>query len=116
MGFVSWVKSVVNHVKGAAVLVSEEFEKLVGKDKAEEFAHASISILQTGIGKIVTDAVEAVKTLDPTAPGDAKKAQAFDKIMADAQAQGLTAERSIVHMLIELAVNVMKGHAAPLGQ
>lgn len=113
MGFVAFLKRLGGHVKGAAIVVSDLFVKLVGKDKAEEFAHAAIGMLQSDLGVIVSDAVHAVQTLDPNASGDQKKTQAFEKIATDVKAKGIETSNSVISLLIELAVGVLKGHFAP---
>lgn len=113
MSFASALKKVVSFVKHSAVTVSDLFVKLVGHDAAVNFAHASMDVLKSDLGAITVDAVHAVESLDPNAPGDVKKAQAFAQIVTDAKAKGIETSNSIISMLIELAVNVLKGHAQP---
>jgi hypothetical protein len=97
----------------AAVKVSDVFVKLFGKDVAHKFAQGALALLKTAEGKIVLDAVEAAETLLPSADGATKRAKAFEKIVADLKTQGLQVSTSIVGMLIEVAVQFLKGSIAP---
>ncbi|MGH9505218.1 MAG: phage holin, LLH family [Terriglobales bacterium] len=104
---------IANFFHTAAVKVSDAFVKLFGKDAAEKFAQGALSLLKSAEGKIVLDAVEAVETLNPAADGASKRAQAFAKILDDFKTQGLQVSESVVSMLIELAVQFLKGAIVP---
>jgi hypothetical protein len=103
-----WSK-ISNFFHGAAVKVSDAFVTIFGKEAAHQFAQGALSLLKTAEGKIVLDAVEAVQTLSPSADAAAKRAQAFQQIGNDFKAQGITVGESVINMLIELAVQFMKG-------
>lgn len=96
--------------KGAAVEVSTVFIRLFGKAAATQFGQSALALLKTAEGKIAVDAVQAVESLSPTADAGTKKAAAFSKIATDLKAQGLTVGDSIINMLIELAVGLLKGN------
>ena len=110
MSLLDKVKSWFKH---AAVAVSGVFAKLVGHDNAVAFGHAALGLLKSALGVIVTDAVAAAESFDPNASGEAKKAHAFAKILEDSKAQGIQVSNSLVSMLIELAVGVLKGNFHP---
>lgn len=113
MTFTDFLHKVSGFVKHSAIVVSDVFTKLVGHDKAVAFGHASLDMLKSDLGAITVDAVKAVETLDPNVPGDQKKAAAFAQIVSTAKAKGLETSNSIISLLIELAVGVLKGHYAP---
>lgn len=109
----SLFSKIKNFVHTAAVKVSDTFVKIFGKDAAEKFAQSALAMLKTAEGKIVLDAVEAIETLMPTADGVAKRAAAFEKIVADFKAQGIQIGESLIGMLIEIAVQYLQGAIAP---
>jgi hypothetical protein len=90
----------------AAVDVSAAFVKLVGQAQAKAFATGVEAIVKTDLGKI---AVAAVKAAEGLASGELKHAAAFAEIGMQAKASGLDVETSVVNMLIELAVQAVKG-------
>lgn len=88
--------------------IAAAFVKLFGSAAAQAFVNAAKGILESPIGVLAWDAVTYVETL--ALPSDAaKRAAAFDKILADAKVQGIEVENSLVNLLIELAVNAIKG-------
>jgi hypothetical protein len=90
----------------AEVDVSGAFVKLVGQAQAKAFATGVEAIVKTDLGKI---AVAAVKAAEGLASGAEKQAAAFAQITTQAQASGIDVETSVVNMLIELAVQMVKG-------
>ena len=80
---------------------------IIGKDAAAHFAQGALALLKSAEGKLVLDAVEAVQTLNIDGAG--KRAAAFQKIGADFKTQGITVGESVLNMLIELAVQYLKG-------
>lgn len=109
----NWLQKVFGHVKHAAVAVAHGFESLVGHDRAVEFAHASLGILNSAIGKIAAEAVHQVSSLD--VPGAAKFSAASEIVLKAAADAGIKAEKDEIHTLIQLAVNVMNGRFQPVG-
>lgn len=101
------VWSKIGHfLKGLEVDVSDLFVKLFGADAAHNFAAAAESIIKTDLGKI---AMEAVTEAQALAAGVDKRAAAFTKIVSTATAAGLDVKDSIVNLLIELALQKVKG-------
>jgi hypothetical protein len=96
--------------KHIAVFVSDSFVKLFGSDAAHTFAVGALSLLKTDLGKIATEAVQEAENV---AAGVDKYGFAFAKIVAAATAAGLDAKESIINMLIELAVQALKGAFGP---
>lgn len=89
--------------------IAHGFEKLFGSKVAHDFAHAAAELLKSKLGTIVLDAVDAVESLSPTLGSEEKRKAAFSKILSDATAAGISTSTSIVNMLIEIAVNMLKG-------
>jgi hypothetical protein len=96
--------------KHIAVIVSDAFVKLFGADIAHTFAVGAESLLHSELGKIAWTAVQEAQAL---ATGTEKNAAAFAKIVAAAKAAGIEATDSIVNMLIEIAVQKLKGAFGP---
>lgn len=90
--------------------VGHAFVVLFGSEAAHAFAAGAKALLQTALGKLALDAVDAVESLSPTAGNAEKRAAAFAKLVGDAKGQGLNISDSIANMLIEVAVNALKGH------
>jgi hypothetical protein len=87
--------------------VSEAFAKIFGEQAAKQFAAGALSILKTDLGKIV---LEAVAEVQKVATGAEARAAAFAKAASTAKAAGIDAGESILNMLIELAVQTVKGN------
>lgn len=103
--------SAIGHFfKNAAVFVSDAFVKIFGADAAHNLAAAAEGILKTDLGKIVWTAVNEAAAL---AAGTDKRAAAFANIATAAKSAGIDAKDSIVNMLIELAVQKVKGSFGP---
>lgn len=103
--------SAIRHFfKNVAVEVSDIFTKLFGADTAHNFAVGAESVLKTDLGKIALTAVQEVQAL---AAGVDKRATAFAKIASSAKTAGIDASESIINMLIEIAVQKVKGSFGP---
>jgi hypothetical protein len=102
-----WLKKLFGHAKHAALAVSHGFEKLVGHDRAVAFAHASVELLKDGLGKIAASAVDEAELL--AIPGAEKFAHATSVVASKALEAGLDAKKHEIQLLIQLAVNVLKG-------
>jgi hypothetical protein len=103
--------SAIGHFfKHLAVVVSDAFVTIFGQDIAHTFAVGAESILNSDIGKIALTAVQEVQAL---AAGVDKKAAAFSKIADAAKSAGIDASESIINMLIEIAVQKVKGQFGP---
>lgn len=99
--------------KHCAVGVSEAFVAIFGSDAAHTFAVGAESMLKSALGVIVTEVVAEVQNV---ASGVDKRGLAFDKISITAKSAGIQAGDSIINMLIELAVNRLKGAFGPAAQ
>jgi hypothetical protein len=102
--------SIAHFFHNVEVTVSDVFVKIFGADAAHNFAAASEGILKTDLGKI---ALAVVNEVEATAAGTDKHAAAFSKILTAATAAGLDAKNSIVNLLIEIAVQKLKGSFGP---
>jgi hypothetical protein len=103
--------SAIGHFfKHAAVFIADGFVKIFGPDAAHNFAAGAVAILETDLGKIALTAVQEVQNL---ATGAERQAGAFAKIAAGAKAAGIDAGESIINMLIEVAVQWIKGSFGP---
>jgi len=103
--------SAIGHFfKHVGVTVSALFVKLFGADAAHNFAVAAESLIKTDLGNIALTAVSEASAL---AAGTDKRAAAFSKIVTAAKANGLEVKDSIVNLLIEMAVQKVKGSFGP---
>lgn len=102
----SFFSKVGSFFKKVGYYVSEGFQKLFGANAAKAFAVSSLAILKTDLGKIALGTVTEVATL---AAGVDKRRVAFAKIGAQAKAAGIDAKDSVVNLLIELALQTVKG-------
>jgi hypothetical protein len=103
-------QSIGHFFKHAAVWVSDQFVKLFGSDAANTFAVAAESLLHSAIGQIAWDAVNEAEKL---AAGTDKLGAAFAQIISTAATQGIAVKDSVVNMLIEVAVQKLKGSFGP---
>lgn len=102
--------AIKHFVTNVGVFVSDTFVKIFGQDAAHTFAVAAESVLNSDLGKIAWTAVQEAENL---ATGVDKKAAAFANIVAAAKTDGIEAKDSIVNMLIEMAVQKVKGQFGP---
>ncbi len=90
----------------AGHLVSEGFIKLFGKDAATHFASASLGLLKTTVGQI---AVTAVTEASKAASGAEAHKIAFSTVISEIEKLGLAAKDSEINLLIELALQSVRG-------
>jgi hypothetical protein len=102
----SFWKRVTGFFQAAGHLVSEAFVKLFGQEAATQFASASLALLKTTVGQI---ALGAVTEASKAASGAEAQKTAFTNIVAQVTKLGLTAKDSEVNMLIEVALQAVKG-------
>ena len=102
--------SIAHFFKNVEVVVSDAFVKLFGADAAHNFAVAAEGILKTDLGKIAMTAVQETAAM---AAGTDKQAAAFSKIVTAATTAGIDAKSSIVNLLIEMALQKLKGSFGP---
>lgn len=95
----------------AAIKVSDAFVKIFGHDAAQAFGAAALHLLQSAEGVIVADVVKGVAALN-LETGEAARAEAFKQIWADTRIQASGVSKTIINMLVELAVGNLKGHFA----
>jgi hypothetical protein len=109
----NFLKTIGHFLKHIAVFVSDVFVQLFGSDAAHTFAVAAESLLHSALGQIAFTAVQEAEAL---ATGTEKKAAAFEKIVAGAQSAGITVTESVVNMILEIAVQKLKGEFGPQPQ
>lgn len=97
----------------AGHMVSDAFIKLFGKDAATHFASASLALLKTTVGQIAMDAVHEAAKVASEAEA---RGLAFSTILTEVKKLGLAAKDSEIYLLIEIAVQAVKGSfgTAPL--
>lgn len=105
----NFLEKIGHGIKVAAIAVAHGFSKLFGSDAAQAFGHAALGILESALGKIVVAEVAALAGVNSLS-GVEKFAQAQAAILDKAKAAGLDASTSIVNLLIELAVQFVKGN------
>ena len=104
------ISAIGHFFKNAAVFVSDVFVKVFGEDAAHNLAAAAEGILKTNLGTIAWTAVNEAAA---AASGTDAKNLAFQKIAEAAKVAGIEAKDSIINMLIELAVQKVKGSFGP---
>lgn len=104
-------------VKFVASHVAAGFKALFGEQAAADFAKASVGLLKTAVGQVAFTVVEGlmhVQTLD----SNAKRASAFEEIGKRLAAQGKQLGKDIysseIYLLIEVAVQALKGKFGPV--
>lgn len=85
------------------------FGKLFGQEATQKFGEAALQMLNSALGKIAWAAVQAVSTL--ASDGAGKRDAAFKQIVGEAKKAGIDFKDSIVNLLIEMAVQKLKGNA-----
>lgn len=104
-------------IKVVAVHVSDGFKALFGAQAAKDFGTASLEILKSAAGQIVMGAVSALMNVE-SMDGAAKRAAAFTSSVSALESQGISLGKQIatseINMLIELAVNSLKGKFMPV--
>lgn len=88
--------------------VSSVFISLFGADAAAKFSAGVHALLESDLGVLALDAVNAVASLK--LGGAESRAAAFSKLVEDAKAKGIEASESIYNMLIEVALQKVKGN------
>jgi uncharacterized protein (DUF342 family) len=112
MSFVSKITAFVHSVK---VHVSDAFVKLFGKDQSEAFAAAALSLLHSAAGVVISDAVKAAEELI-NATGEEKRAAALKQILSDSRIQALGVSKSVLNLVLELAVQTLAKSAFGFAQ
>lgn len=99
----------VLHIKSK---VSDFFVHIFGAQTASEIGHAALSALNnTAIGKEVLEYVtEFTGPQYANIANDVKRLQVVSKVEAWATAHGIPFTESVVNLLIEFAVNKLKGY------
>lgn len=90
--------------------IGHVFVALFGSDAAKKLAAAAEALFKTALGALALDAVDFVQNANPLSGDAEKRDAAAKKLASDAKAQGISVSDSIINLLIELAVNALKGH------
>jgi len=107
MSLASTLKTIGSDIKKVAIIVADAFAKLFGTEAAQQFAQASLALLKSAIGGIVTKVVEDMQ--NTSLDSNAKREQAVVQILSIAAQEGIVVAESEVRLLIELAVQFVKG-------
>ncbi|MFQ5925900.1 MAG: phage holin, LLH family [Terriglobia bacterium] len=100
-------KKVGRGFKKLARVFRKLFLVLFGREALGAFQRAALLLLRTQLGRIVWAVVEAVDLLK--VEGEAKRREAFRRILREAKAAGLEVKDSLINLLIEVAVQRLKG-------
>ena len=103
--------SIFGWFKSTAIKVSHVFVTIFGSDAAKAFGTAAYRMLQSEAGKIVQKSVLAIASLKLGAE-ESRKA-AFDDAVAQTKASGISVGTSLINLLIEMAVQKLKGAGLP---
>lgn len=94
-------------LRALARLFRKLFLALFGREALESFQRAARGMLATQLGRIVWAAVEALARENLS--NEEKRRQAFERIVREALAAGLVVKDSLINLLIEMAVQRLKG-------
>lgn len=94
-------------LKAIARLFRKLFLALFGAEALASFLRAARLLLETQLGRIVWAAVEALAAANLT--NEEKRRLAFDRIAREARTAGLIVKDSLINLLIEIAVQRLKG-------
>lgn len=86
--------------------VSEGFQKIFGEAASKKFAAGALALIKTDLGQV---ALAAVQEAEKLVAGVDKRQAAFDAIAKSSIAEGKSLSTSLVNMLIELALQQVKG-------
>lgn len=100
-------KAVWNGIKYIAIHVKSGFVAIFGQKAAEDFGHASLEMLKSALGQIAVAEVGALAGVHDLS-GVQKAAQAQAAILEKAKVAGISTSKSIVNLLVELAVQFLK--------
>lgn len=107
MSIGGFFKAIGHGVKVVAVGIAHGFAALFGKETAQAFANEAANLLKSSLGQIVVAEVEALSEAEIS--GTEKQAEAQKAVLEKAKEAGLSVSGSLVNMLIELAVQFLKG-------
>ena len=107
MSISSVFKSVGYGIKTAVKYVETRFVALFGQDTANQFVSDSYALLQSAIGKIVSQVVTDLN--NTTLSSSAKRETAVKEVLELANQQAIQVAESDVRLLIELAVQFVEG-------
>ena len=109
MSLTSFFKTLGHDIKQVAIKVASVFTAIFGSKAAEDFGKAALALLKSDLGAIVLDEVEALANVN-NLTGAEKFVQAQTAILEKVKALGISATTSIINMLIEVAVQFVKGN------
>lgn len=101
------LRKVGRGVRAVARLFRQIFRALFGPEALASFERAAWELLRTQLGRIAWAVVQAMAQLN--LPNDEKRRLAFARISSEARAAGLVVKDSIINLLIEIAVQRLKG-------
>lgn len=113
MDLVGVIKKIGHGIKVVAIKVAHGFAAVFGQQSAEAFGHAALGLLKSALGQVVVSEVQALEGIGNLS-GVEKFAQAQPSILKQAEAAGITTSVSIVNLLIELAVQFVKGNLSAI--
>ena len=108
MSISSVFKSIGRGVKVVVKFVKSSFITLFGEDAAKRFVKDSYALLQSALGKIVSQVVKDLN--DTTLDSSTKREAAVKRVRELAGQQAIQVAESEVRLLIELAVQFLKGN------
>ena len=108
MNVSSVFKSIGREVKTAVKHIKAGFIALFGEDAANNFVKDSYALLQSAAGKIVCQVVNELN--DTSLDSSAKREGAVKQVLELARQQAIQIAESEVRLLVELAVQFVKGN------
>src|ERR1035437_5076570 len=109
MSLTTILNTIGHDIKAVAIKIKDGFVKIFGAQAAHDFGQASLALLKSALGQIVVAEVSTLAGVG-TLTGVQKAAQAQANILKQAESVGISTSKSIVNMLIELAVQFVSGN------
>jgi len=102
-------KAIGRGVKTAAQAIGHAFIVMFGNETAASFAREAEKLLGSAFGKVVLSVVSGLMNVAATQGGQSAMVLALGQIGAAAKEAGLNLKESFIRLLIELAVQKLKG-------
>lgn len=113
MDLVGIIKKIGHGIKVVAIKVAHGFVAVFGEEAAQTFGHAALGLLKSALGQIVVAEVQALEGVSGLS-GVEKLARAQAGILKQLEGAGMGASMSIINLLIEVAVQFVKGNLAAI--
>jgi hypothetical protein len=107
--------TIKNKLAAAGGAVKHLLVAVFGQDAADQFVKAAEKVLATDFGKEVQTVVAGLVSVAEAKGGEVARTEALAAVKTQAVASGLDIKDSLINLVVELAVNKLKGTLVTLG-